>query len=247
MDRTLEDLWESAPRIETRFDPAAIARHPEVAKRFLLSTITPGARLARAVRLHMRGEIKLAGAWSPFSAEQVIRWDRGLVWRARVRARSLPISGSDRWVDGEGSMRWKLLGIVPIVTGSGPDVTRSSAGRLDAESIWLPTVLVDESIRFADLDHDRTVARIDAHGIESHLELAVEPTGALRSGWVDRWGNPTGERFELGACGVLAVEREVFEGITIPTRVRVGWHFGTPRFESEGEFFRATVESATFR
>jgi hypothetical protein len=34
---------------------------------------------------------------------------------------------------------------------------------------------------------------------------------------------------------------------TIPTRVRVGWYFGTSRFESEGEFFRATIEDAIFR
>jgi hypothetical protein len=31
-----------------------------------------------------------------------------------------------------------------------------------------------------------------------------------------------------------------FGGYTIPVRMRVGWHFGTERFESEGEFFRVT-------
>jgi hypothetical protein len=29
--------------------------------------------------------------------------------------------------------------------------------------------------------------------------------------------------------------------------VRVGWYFGSPRFESEGEFFRATIDEAMFR
>jgi hypothetical protein len=37
--------------------------------------------LASAVRLQMQGEIKLK-RWNSFSAEQVIRWDQGMIWRA---------------------------------------------------------------------------------------------------------------------------------------------------------------------
>jgi hypothetical protein len=46
--------------------------------------------------------------------------------------------------------------------------------------------------------------------------------------------------------GVLESEA-TFGGYTIPNRVRAGWYFRTPRFESEGEFFRATIDDATFR
>jgi len=38
-----------------------------------------------------------------------------------------------------------------------------------------------------------------------------------------------------------------FGGYTLPTRLRAGWHFGTERFESEGEFFRVTIDDAVFR
>ena len=38
-----------------------------------------------------------------------------------------------------------------------------------------------------------------------------------------------------------------FAGYTIPTRMRVGWHFGTDRFEPEGEFFRVTIDDAAYR
>ena len=34
---------------------------------------------------------------------------------------------------------------------------------------------------------------------------------------------------------------------TIPTRVPVGWFFGSPRFEAEGEFFRVTIDDVTFQ
>ena len=42
-------------------------------------------------------------------------------------------------------------------------------------------------------------------------------------------------------------EGGTFAGYTIPTRLRAGRHFGTGRFESEGEFFRATVDDAAYR
>jgi hypothetical protein len=38
-----------------------------------------------------------------------------------------------------------------------------------------------------------------------------------------------------------------FARYTIPIRMRVGWYFGTDRFESEGEFFRVTIDDGVYR
>jgi len=62
-----------------------------------------------------------------------------MIWSATVRMHAMPIGGFDRLVDDEGAMRWKLFGIIPIVTASGPDITRSAMGRVVAESVWLPS------------------------------------------------------------------------------------------------------------
>ncbi len=43
-------------------------------------------------------------------------------------------------------MRWKLFGIVPVMRADGPDVSRSAKGRLELESLWLPSVLVGRDI-----------------------------------------------------------------------------------------------------
>jgi len=45
-------------------------------------------------------EIKLM-SWLPLTAEQVISWPRGMIWRATVRFYGLPITGFDRIVDGD--------------------------------------------------------------------------------------------------------------------------------------------------
>jgi len=46
----------------------------------------------------------------------------------------MPIVGFDRFVDGDGAMRWKLFGILPIVTTAGLDIARSAVGRIMVES-----------------------------------------------------------------------------------------------------------------
>jgi hypothetical protein len=105
----------------------------------------------------MHGEIKLK-KWIPFTAEQVICWEHGLIWSATAWMKSfLPIVGSDRIIDGSGT-----------------------------------------EFRYVDF-------------------------------------------------GGILEEESTFCGYTIPTRLRVGWYFGSERFESEGEFFRATIDDAIYR
>lgn len=37
-----------------------------------------------------------------------------------------------------------------------------------------------------------------------------------------------------------------FQGFTIPTRMRMGWYFGTERFEGDGEFIRIVIDEARY-
>src|ERR1022692_4923125 len=141
----LDELWSSVSPSQRTFERSQLSGLPEAARRYLTHAIAPGTPLASAVRLRMHGEIKL-GRWLPFTAEQVIHWGRGMIWRATVRMYGMPITGFDRLLDGAGAMRWKLLGIIPIMTASGPEITRSAAGRVTAESVWLPSALCRDEV-----------------------------------------------------------------------------------------------------
>lgn len=246
-DHTFEQLWDTAPVSVNTFDPASVAGLPETARRYLLHALAPGAKLAAAVRLRMHGTIRLGADWLPFEATQVLRWDRGFIWRASVKQHGLPITGSDRWLDGEGSMRWRLLGLVPVMTAKGPDISRSAAGRLQIESTLVPGVLLGDEVAWSEPDGAHAGALVQAHGEESHLELQLDAVGALRSMKMGRWGNPDHEPFRQHDFGGLIEEEGTFDGITIPTKLRIGWYAGTPRFEGEGEFFRATLDEVIFR
>jgi len=247
-DHVLEELWKTSPQTTRVFDPAQIVHLPLAARRYFLHALAPGARLAHTAHLRMHGTIRLGNEWQVFRAEQVLSWDRGFVWKARVGG-ALPILGSDRWVDGEGSMKWRLLGIVPVMTAEGPDISRSAAGRLQLESMWLPAVLLDPYVEWMAGDDDtHTELVVHAHGEESHIDLEIDDRGRPLHGVIGRWGNPEGGEFHDAAFGSIVEDEGTFDGITVPTKIRAGWFFGTDRFERPGgEFFRAVIDHVDFR
>ncbi len=243
---SLNELWESAPHGDRSFQADDTSHLPEPAQRYLKHAIAADTVLARAVRLRMHGQIKLQ-QWLPFKAEQVIAWGRGFIWSASVRMYVIPIRGSDHLIDGEGAMQWKLLGLIPVMTASGPDITRSAAGRVAGESMWLPSVLCDEDVSWTSSDSSHLRAKFTAHGETTELGLSVDERGKLKSIKYPRWGNPGDSEFRYVDFGALVEEEGTFGGYTIPSRLRVGWHFGTDRFESEGEFFRAIIDHAEYQ
>lgn len=244
---SLEELWESTPIGNKIFQPELIVNLPEPARRYLEQAIAPGTTLASAVRLWMHGEIKLGEKWHPFRGEEVICWNRGMIWRATTWMQGLPIWGADRIVDGAGDMQWKILGLFPVMQASGPDITHSAAGRVQGESAWLPSVLCDPGIAWAELSSSEVQANFITLGEPAKLTFQVSEQGMLEQVKVDRWGNPEGGEFHYVDFGVIVEESSGFDGYIIPTCIRAGWFLGSDKFESEGEFFRCTIDRAVYR
>lgn len=241
----LDTLFDATPTSLKTFDPAAIAHLPESAQRYLVHAIAPDTPLASAVRLRMHGSIKLKG-WHSFTADEVIVRDRGLVWRAKVRIAGATMRGFDCFLDGEGAMQWKFCGVLPLIRAAGPDVTRSSAGRFAAEAVWLPSLLCSEDVAWEAGDAGIAHARLEVDAHDEDLALTLSG-GALQSVALSRWGNPDGGDFRDVEFGAAVDQEATFGGYTIPVRLRVGWYFGSDRFEDEGKFFQATVDHAVFR
>ncbi len=242
---SLQDLLESGDSSPRPFEPDQVRDLPDAARRYLEHAISPGTPLARSVRLHMHGTIKLEG-WISFQAEQVIHFQRGMIWQAKARMRGLAIRGSDRIVEGEGAMRWKLLGVIPVINKSGEDITRSTAGRLAAEFVWLPSAFLLKHVDWASDDSHPGRARFDVNGFPQELVLQVDDSGTLESISLQRWGNPDNGPFQKAEFGGLVKEEKQFHGYTLPTQLRIGWFPHHSRFESDGEFFRVTIDHAEF-
>ena len=220
-----------------------VAGHPEPARRWLTHAIAPGTPLYGSVELTMRGQIKL-GAWRPFTAQQVLHPPDGFIWAARARVAGLPVIGYDRYSSGTGEMRWRLLGLIPVITGRGENVTRSAAGRLAAEAIWIPTSFHRAQWSTGPTP-DSAIATWRIGGATEEVQLHVGEHGQLTGVLERRWGDPNGEPFGRYPFGVTIEQEHDFAGVTIPSTLRAGWWWGTGRQE-EGEFFRAQVVDAAF-
>ncbi|WP_230968142.1 DUF6920 family protein [Nostoc sp. WHI] len=243
---SLDALWESAISKDRPFCSNERSHLPEAARRYLEHAIAPATAIASAVRLQMHGEIKLKN-WIPFKAEQVICWERGLIWSATAWMNGLPIVGSDRIIDGVGSMQWKLLGLFPVMTATGSDITRSAVGRLQSESVCLPSVFCGDDVSWTTTDSSHLHSSFVVQGERAELDFTIDQTGRLKTFKLPRWNKLDGSEFHYVDFGGIVESEDTFCGYTIPTHLRIGWYFGTERFESEGEFFRATIDDAIYR
>ena len=242
----LDELWTRAPYYARRFDPDLLDHHPEPVRRFLSHAIPPHVVLASAVRLKMHGEIQLRG-WCPFTAQEVISWNTGMIWRARVRRGWSLVTGFDSCINGRGMMQWKLFGLFPLLRAAGPDITRSAAGRVNAEVLWLPSALVGPGVLWSVTDGHHIRATFHAHGDDTALDLAIDDIGRLRSFSMLRWGNPDQGPFRLCPFGGVVEEECEFGGFTIPSRMRIGWYPTPTGFEGAGEFLQVEVDDAHYR
>lgn len=189
---TWEHLATPATPSPPAFTPSAVGGLPEPARRWLAHAIAEGTALATSVVLDMRGEIRL-GRWRRFTATQVLAPD-GFVWAATARVGGLPVSGFDCYGAGSGRMRWLVFGALPVMRGSGPDITRSAAGRLAAEATVLLPTAFHRARWSSDAGPDVATATWRIADGES-VRIRTTAAGALTELVMARWGNPDGEPF----------------------------------------------------
>jgi hypothetical protein len=219
------------------FGDADVERLPDAVQRYFRAAIAPGTPLAVAARLQMRGQIKL-GLWLPFRAREVLAPRRGFVWAARVGGIVL---GSDQYADDVGGMEWKVAGVVPIVRADSQDVARSSAERAAAEAVWLPTSLLPRfGVAWSATGQDHICAHFDVGRHSAQVEFVLGADGRVRSVALDRWGDPDNSgTWGLHRFGFEATDHASFDGVSIPSEGRAGWHFGTDRWD-DGFRYRIT-------
>lgn len=246
--RSVAAAWRRLARAnapEGRMGTSLLDGLPAPARRWTSTAVPEGTPLWGAVELHSRGEIRI-GSWRPYVARQVLTTAGGFIWAATARVAGLPVTGFDRYCDGSGEMRWKLLGLLPVMTGTGDDTTRSAAGRFAGEAVsLLPTAFSSASwTDDSDGDPDVAVATVGAAGDDHEVRLRIDAEGSLRSVSLMRWGNPGGGAFGLHSFEVTVDDEERFEGVRLMSRFRAGWR--THPDQPVEEFFRAEITAARF-
>ena len=235
---TVHDVTSAAPAPPTTFAPAELRGLDEPVQRYFRASIALGTPLVTAVRLTMRGQIKV-GRWVPFRATEVLAPRSGFLWRATAAG---IITGTDRYLAGDGAMRWRLAGIVPFMAAGGPDVSRSAAGRAGAEGLWVPTALLPRfGVEWQAESDTQIVGRFDLDGTPIELRYHVDHAGALTATSVRRWGDPNGGTdVDWHPFGGPVLATRTWSGSTVPSEGSVGWRPGTDRW-ADAEFFRYRI------
>lgn len=232
------------------FDPATLDHEPEIARRYFAHAIAPGTPLSTVVELDMRGTFLLGDRRShqtySMTARQILRPPFEFLWIPRLRSGAITIAGSDALVDGRAWTRFWLAGLVPVASeGTSSDMVRSAAFRAATEGLWLPaSLLPGNGARWEQTGPDQ--ARVTIASVERAivLDLTLASDGAVREIVGQRWSNANPDKqFRLQPFGGTMSGEATFGGFTIPSRLKVGNHFGTDDYLP---FFQAEIVGARY-
>lgn len=221
------------------FDPVVLHDLPEPAARWLRHSLAPGAALHTSVELDLRGRIKL-GRWTRFTAWQRLNALEGYVWAERTSLLGWPVHGQDVLRDGRAEMRHALLGGLPLVSGSGPDLTRSGYGRLAAELVYTPAAALDPRVTWDQLGWHTAVARVALPIGTVEVLLEVARDGQLSAARCRRWAKRGGRPWGPWLFEVRVLAEGSHGGATYPARVLAGYSSQDLRWP-KGAFLEQSV------
>lgn len=227
------------------FDPSTLDRLPPPARRLLTAAVPAGAPLSQRVELEMTGRIKL-GVWLRFTARQLLVAGRGLVWEPVVGGRIVRLVGADSLGPDGARMQFRLHDRIKVVDASGPDVDRSAAGRLAAETVvWLPQALTPQAgAQWRPIDERRATVILDGPYGPIEVDVAVQDDGTIAELRLQRWNSSAKPPGPEPFGGAVTATFEA-GGIRIAGAGTVGWKFGTPD-QDDGIFFDYTITGARF-
>jgi hypothetical protein len=200
MSRDVTDLFAASidgqPTVLTEADLAAL---PEPVQRWLRYSQVVGTERPVAVRLKQEGEFRLGEGrdWMPFEAEQYFTTDPpGFVWIVSMRMFPLvTVTGRDRYVEGESSIRMRLLSLLPVADESGSKLDQGALLRYLGEMPWFPAAAVSPYITWEGIDASSARATISYGGVTGSATFLFDQEGRLTEVVAQRY-NSSKDRLE---------------------------------------------------
>jgi hypothetical protein len=230
-----------------RFDPDSLDTLPPAAAKYLRHALAAGAPLWRTADLRVRGRLRAEGSaeWLPFHARQRLSGGRGFLREGRISVlRRLDLEGAEWLVGDEAGSAWALAGWIPTLAEEpGDEASRSAAGRLLAELVWLPGELTPQrGAVWSGGDADTAV--VTPAGAASPRAITVAEDGRLRSVSLVRRRPSTSGAISVAPWGLVFEDEGRFGDLSVPIRFRGIWGMGTDEHE---EVLEADVDAIGWR
>ncbi len=210
---------------------ADLAPLPEPAQRYLRFMGVVGRPRDGSFRLGLTGRFKV-GWKSPWRPCEVWQYDTSpeitRTFLMRMSFAGLPIIGRDTYRDGHGRMRGKLLGLVTVIDGSGPEFDISELVTYLNDLVLLaPSMLLVPAVTFAPVDGRSFDLALTDHGHAVKARVFLDERAApVDFETTDRFCDDPADRKRLVRTRwttPIAGFQDV-DGRKLPTAGQAVWH-----------------------
>jgi hypothetical protein len=214
-------------------DEKAVKALPEPVRRYLGIVSAKGEPAVRTAVLRQTGAIRSSpeGPWMPFEAEQSYALSPpGFLWLAQARMAPLvDFWARDKYVDGQGHMFVRLLGLFKVADARGPDIDRGAALRFLGEIMMFPSAVTAPYVgwRAIDPQHAGLFIRLGDELVDGIVDFDAE--GRLSAFHARRPMDVGGKSEEHPWTGTMSGWKEV-DGRLIPTHWEATWHLPNAEF-----------------
>ncbi|MFO8068416.1 MAG: DUF6544 family protein [Alkalibacterium sp.] len=177
-------------------------------------------------RLKQEAEMRMEadGQWMTVEAEQYFTSEEpGFIWSATINAAPfVHIAGRDKYLNGKGSMLIKPMSLFTIADSKGEEIDQGTLLRYLAETVWFPSAVLNDYIRWKEIDEDNAKATMTYGGISTSGVFTFNQMGEVTNFEAERYGEFDGE-FSLETWSISVSDYKTFEGIKVPTKGKITW------------------------
>lgn len=244
----IDELWADVERgTAQQYTKEELADLPVPVREYFAEVLTEGQPVIRSVCLHQRGEFRLGGAdapWRSLTATQYVTTQPpGFVWDATIEVLPLlPARVIDLYKQGDGILRARLLGIVPVASvGPNPEMNEGELVRYLAEAVWFPTALLpSQGVEWEPIDNRSARATLEHADVTASVIFHFDDEHRITRATTERYRQ---EDDTYASWTGYFREYEERHEVHIPTEAEVEWNL------SEGDlpYWRASVEHVRYR
>jgi hypothetical protein len=233
-------LSDIAPADHTVITKDMLLHLPPVVQNWLTRSGVIGKEKIRLVRLKQEGRMrtKKDSKWMSLHAIQYFTVDKPqFVWHASVKMMpGIHLHGLDKFRNGEGSMQIKALSLFNIVNTSGNErMNTSTMIRYLAETIWFPTAVLNDYIKWEPIDSSTARAVMTYKGMSVSGMMSFNEHSDIVRFVADRYmGDGPDSSLETWVVDIIGYKD--FDGFRIPYKNKVTWQL------KDGDFHWADME-----
>ncbi len=217
-----------------------IADVPPLVQKYLRYSGVIGKERVHTVRLKQQGKFKRKPGtdWLPLAAKQYYNCDSiGFVWVGKIKMNPLmPVTGRDKYLNGEGNMLIKLWSLIKVADAKGPEVNQSEILRYLSEMPWFPASFLSPAIHWKTIDDHTVHATLSAYGQSVSGDFSFNETGQITQFSTERYYENDGQ-YTLRKWGGRYDQYKEMNGWIIPTHAVVTWTFP----EGDYSYFDGTI------